>query len=45
MDQLTKFDRYKQLDSAGTASSLNKFSKFAADKKRLLTERLTNDKF
>ena len=43
MDQLTKFDRYKQLDTTGTPSSLNKFSKFAADKKRLLTERLTND--
>ena len=45
MDQLTKFDRYKQLDNSAAPSSLNKFSKFAADKKRLLTERLTNDKF
>ncbi|MBY0452402.1 MAG: hypothetical protein K2P92_05145 [Bdellovibrionaceae bacterium] len=43
MDQLTKFDRYKQLDNSTTPSPLNKFSKFAADKKRLLTERLTND--
>lgn len=43
MDQFTKFDRYKQLDTTATPSSLNKFSKFAADKKRLLTERLTND--
>lgn len=45
MDQLTKFNQYKQLDSTTTPSPLNKFSKFAADKKRLLTERLTNDKF
>lgn len=43
MDQLTKFDRYRQLDSSTTPSPLNKFSKFAADKKRRLTERLTND--
>jgi hypothetical protein len=43
LDQLTKFDRYKQLDNSSTPSPLNKFSKFAADKRRLLTERLTND--
>lgn len=43
MDQLTKFERYTQLDNSTTPSPLNKFSKFAADKKRLLTERLTHD--
>ena len=45
LDQIGKFDKYKlSYDQAG-AKHLNRFSKFAEQNQRVLTERLTNGKY
>lgn len=45
LDQLNRFDRYKQLDSSESENSLWKFTQFAETHKRKLTERISNDNF
>ena len=45
LDQLNRFDRYKQLDSSESENALWKFTQFAETHKRKLTERISNDNF